>query len=56
MINQIHGHLREHGAALGRGESKLKRGLVDLFSDEALPTVLYEMLLELLTPLLREEE
>lgn len=56
MINQIHGHLQEFGVVVSKGRHKLKRDLADIFSDETLPPLLYEMLHDLLTALLREEE
>ncbi|NKI17702.1 IS110 family transposase [Spongiibacter sp. KMU-166] len=56
LINQIHGHLQEFGIVVSKGRHKLKRDLVEIFSDESLPTLLHEMLHDLLAALLREEE
>lgn len=56
LINQIHGHLQEFGIVVSKGRHKLKRELADIFSDETLPPLLYEMLHDLLTALVREEE
>ncbi len=56
LINQLHGHLQEFGIAVSKGRHKLKKELAVIFETTELPSLLYELLHDLLTALYREEE
>lgn len=56
LINQLHGHLQEFGIAVSQGRHRLKKELAEILSGDDLPSLLVDMLHDLLASLLREEE
>lgn len=56
LINQIRGHLMEFGVVLPVGRRQFQRTIVDVFADDRLPKIVFEMLHDMLTRLARLDD
>ena len=56
IINQIHGHLLEFGFVVSKGKNQLKKDLYNVLESPELPTLVYELIHELIAALNHEDE